>query len=314
MNKSVRKLTDGAMMCAIVGVMLLINRQTGGLLQDIFLYLFPLPMVFFAAKYGFKNALVVLVAIFLLALTLGTPQTVFYVGAESIIGLVYGSGIHRKQNTRTILIVTMLISVLVNVISVIILAKFFGYDMNQEMQVYETTIQQMTSQAGVVMPPTMNVSQLIRTALIVSVILTGIIEGYITHVFSRLLLQRMHFDIPKSTPIAQYYPPVWSGYVALFGVVVLQYALSRPFGNELVQNIVQGLGMCAMMYLSVFGYLAIVLYFTRKLPKFKWLGMFLGLFLMVTGGLLVSMLGFLYITTGWHRKMLEGDIHAAKNV
>ena len=55
MNNNVRKLTDGAMMCAIVGVVLLINRQLGGLFQDMFLFLFPIPMVFYSAKYGWKE-------------------------------------------------------------------------------------------------------------------------------------------------------------------------------------------------------------------------------------------------------------------
>ena len=54
MNNDVRRLTDGAMMCAIVGAVLLINRQLGGLFQDMFLFLFPIPMVFYSAKYGMR--------------------------------------------------------------------------------------------------------------------------------------------------------------------------------------------------------------------------------------------------------------------
>ena len=58
MNQNIRKITDGAMMAAIVGVVLIINRQMAGLLQDLLLFVFPLPMVFYAAKYGMKQSAV----------------------------------------------------------------------------------------------------------------------------------------------------------------------------------------------------------------------------------------------------------------
>ena len=45
-------------MAAIVGVVLVINRQMAGLLQDLLLFVFPLPMVFYAAKYGMKQSTV----------------------------------------------------------------------------------------------------------------------------------------------------------------------------------------------------------------------------------------------------------------
>ncbi|MBO7703558.1 MAG: DUF2232 domain-containing protein [Solobacterium sp.] len=97
MNNNVRKLTDGAMMCAIVGVVLLINRQLGGLFQDMFLFLFPIPMVFYSAKYGWKDSIVVFIAMCLLGFILGGVVTLFYVGSESLIGLVYGGGIYAKR-------------------------------------------------------------------------------------------------------------------------------------------------------------------------------------------------------------------------
>ena len=40
MNNSVRKITDGAMMCAIVGLLLVVNRQFAGMLEEMFLFFF----------------------------------------------------------------------------------------------------------------------------------------------------------------------------------------------------------------------------------------------------------------------------------
>ena len=58
MNNSVRKITDGAMMVALIGLFLFINRQLAGLLDLYAAWLVPLPMVMYAVKYGWKSALV----------------------------------------------------------------------------------------------------------------------------------------------------------------------------------------------------------------------------------------------------------------
>ena len=54
MNRQVRKLTEGAMMCALFGLVLLINRQFAGVLELFFVYVLPLPLIVYTAKYDFK--------------------------------------------------------------------------------------------------------------------------------------------------------------------------------------------------------------------------------------------------------------------
>ena len=56
MNRDIRRITDGAMMAAIIGVMLFIDRQTAGMISGGFVWILPIPMVFYSAKYGMKNS------------------------------------------------------------------------------------------------------------------------------------------------------------------------------------------------------------------------------------------------------------------
>ena len=63
-------------MLAILGAVMLLDRQTAGAISGTVLYLFPLPMVFYASKYGWKDSLTVLAALFALLFMLGTPQSV----------------------------------------------------------------------------------------------------------------------------------------------------------------------------------------------------------------------------------------------
>ena len=312
MNNNVRKLTDGAMMTAIVGVLLLINRQFGGLFEESFLFLFPLPMVFYSAKYGMKDSWLTFVAIILLTIVLGTPQTLFYVASESLIGLIYGSGIYKGSDTRKLVLLTMLISVIANIFSTIIYAQFFGYNIVEEMKEIQNVLVSTFESQGVSIPSTINLSNFIFTALIVATIMTGVMQAFITHVLARILLKRMNFKIEPATPAWKYFPPLWSGYLAFAGACAYFYCVARPLPNELLNSAMIGLGMCGVLYLIVYGYIAIIVYARLNMPKYRFFAVLFALFLIVSMPMVMITIGFLYITTSWHKRMLEDKLHAAK--
>ena len=68
MHNDVRKLTEGAMIAAVMGVLLLIDRQLAGLLLGYFVFVLPLPMVLYSARYGLRDSLIVFAAILILSL------------------------------------------------------------------------------------------------------------------------------------------------------------------------------------------------------------------------------------------------------
>ena len=313
MNNDVRKITDGAMMCAIVGAVLLINRQLGGLFQDMFLFLFPIPMVFYAAKYGWKNGWVVFAAMCLLGFILGGPTTLFYVASESLIGLIYGGGIHSGQKTHKLVLITMIAGAIVNVLSTVVFASFFGYDLAAETKEMEAMMGSIFAQTGTELPPTLNLSQYIGTIFAVTAILTGVLQGFVTHVLSRLLLKRLRFPVDPPAPVSMYYPPKWSGYLAMAGFVCYYYSIFRPFPDELMQNAFQGLGMCGFLYLLAYGYIAVVVYMQVRNPKMRGLGMLFGLLAMFVMPVFLVIFGFLYITTDMHRRLMEGAGYAKES-
>ncbi len=313
MNNSVRKITDGAMMCAIVGLLLVVNRQFAGLFEEMFLFFFPLPMVFYSAKYGKKDSWVVFVAICLLTAIIGTPQTIFYVASESLLGLIYGSGIHDKKDSRKLMFMSIAVGIVVNIITTIVYASFFGYDLGAELTEYETAITQAMNQTGMALPSTINLKQMLTTVLLVSVVLTGILQGIITHVFSRLLLKRLRFEIPPSTPLALYYPKKWTGYLGLLGLVAYYFSVYKPLSNTALQTILQGLGLCGVIYLCFMGAICLIVQAGLSNPKLASLFVFISFFLTMIFMLPMAMIGFMYITTDWHTNMLRRATYANKN-
>ena len=97
MNNKTKKLTEGAAVIAILGVFLLIDRQFIGILSSYALFLLPIPMMFYSAKYGFKSSLAVLFGMIIVSFLVSTITTFIYVCGACLIGLVYGSNVNKNK-------------------------------------------------------------------------------------------------------------------------------------------------------------------------------------------------------------------------
>lgn len=314
MNSDVRKLTDGAMMIAIIGAVLLINRQTAGLLESMVLFLFPLPMVFYSAKYGLKDSWIVLFSIVILALILGTIQSVILVVSESVIGMIYGAGIYNHTSTRRIVIRTLILGGLVELLTMFVFASFFGYDIAGELSSYKEIIESVFSQTGTTL--NMDIDSYLLTIIVFSTILTGVLEGFITHVIARMMLKRLRFHIEPSTPILEYYPPKWSGYLAIAGIIFNFVITSQFSSNDKLVNLALAYEMAGLMYLAFFGLITFIAYGKIKFPNSKFGPVLFAFLLFMFGTIILAMFGFIYITTDLHKNLLaelKGESNAEKN-
>ena len=129
----------------------------------------------------------------LLGFILGGPTTLFYVASESLIGLIYGGGIHSGKNTHRLVLITMAAGAVVNVLSTVVFASFFGYDLAAETKELEAMMTGIFAQTGAEVPATLNLTRYIGTIFVVTAVLTGVLQGFVTHVLSRLLLKRLRF-------------------------------------------------------------------------------------------------------------------------
>ncbi len=312
MNQNIRKITDGAMMIAIVGAVLLIDRQLAGSISSMALFLFPLPMVFYSARYGLRNSGVVLAALLTLCFILGTPQSMFFVGCESVIGTIYGAGVHNKTESRRILLRTLIMGGLVELLAMVVFASFFGYDITAEIGEYANILSTITADTGAALPASFMSENSLRTLFVMSAILTGVLEGLITHLMSRLMLKRLRFTLPPSTPLYDYYPPKWSGYAALAMMLAYYYSMAKPFESSAVQTAVQAIGTAGMMYLVFYGFVGILVLAPRLWPgAARWIFVLsILLFFMFSLALIVA--GFLYITTDTHERICKGGNYASE--
>lgn len=300
MNNSVRKITDGAMMLAIIGIYLVLNRQLAGMME-MFLFIIPLPMVFYGAKYGFKDGLVVYVASVILAFILGGITSLFYIASESLLGLIYGANVKKGANSTNLITIAIVVGIFVNLFSTVIFASVFGYDLTADAKMLNDVLNQY-------MPMDFAISydygQLIRIIIILSAVFTGVLEGLISHLLSKFMLIRLRFNVAKIKTVEYIKVPKWTGYVAFILYFVSNYFATRLTDSFMVDIALMVCMLCGI-YLYVFGCIATMVLLRKYMPKYRGFAVIiiiLGSFMFLS---LFVILGFLYITTDMKERILS---------
>ena len=298
------------MIVAIFGVLLLINRQTGGFLEGVFMFIFPIPMVAFSAKYGWKDSLPVFFCTVLIAFLFGTFTAIFYAISMSFIGMVYGSCIKADRDMNRTLILVMVLCAAAELICSVALASLFGIDINQDIMAMQEGMNQMFEQAGISTASGILSYDYLRRMYVISMGFMGAMEGLVVYYLSLMILRKLRYPIKKPKPLTSYYPSKISGFIAFALVLVYIYTTAKPLSNGLAQDILQSAGMCGVIYLIFFGYIALLLMCNVYLHLPRAIGMILSLFLTMAISYIPMIAGYAYISGGLHEAI---DARLAQN-
>ena len=288
------------MIVAIFGVLLLVNRQTGGFFEGFFMFVFPIPMVAFSARYGWKDSLPVFVCTVLIAFLFGTFTAIFYAISMSFIGMVYGSCIKADKDMNRTLLLVLFLSAAAELICSVALASLSGIDINADIMAMQEGMNQMFAQAGVSVAEGIFSYDYLRRIYIISMGVLGAAEGLIVYYLSLAILRKLRYPIRKPQPLTSYYPSRISGYIALALVGVYIITMTKPFENEIAQNVLQSAGICGVIYLVFFGYIALLMVCRVYLRLPRVLGMILSLFLTLSITYIPILMGYFYISGNLH--------------
>ena len=310
MNSRTQEMTFGAMLIAVFGVLLVLNRQTGGLFEEMFFFILPLPMTVFSMKYGIKDSITVYACMILLSVFLGTLYTLFYVVTEALLGVILGTCLRKKVDLNHIQILVIFLSAVFSVLGSVVLISLFGVSLNAELEEMQNMITNAFLRSGFdqsVIEQVLSYASLKRL-YILSMVLLGIIQGFVIFRLSLVILKKLRLNVPQPQPVGLYYPPVWSGYAALFLFSLYIYSMSHPFGNDTVQNIAQTAGLCGYLYLVCFGWIAFSMLIKQLIPGAggRLIAIIGGLFLLLAMPFIFLVFGFLYIIPDFHSYLLRG--------
>lgn len=300
MNSNTQKLTFGAMLIAVFGVLLLLNRQTGGLFEELFVYIFPLPMTAYSAKYGLKSGIPVFIGMSLITIFCGSFTAVFYATTAALLGLAFGGCLYHRADSTHTLILVMVLSAVFNVLSTVVLASLFGYDLNREIAEMQRMMSETMQKAGVVMPENVFTRDYLKRLMIISMVFMGLIQGFLIFEISLLVLKRLRFPVQRPKPLRDYRPPKWSGYLGLGAFFLYLFTFGRGGEETAVVTAGQTLGVCGYIYLVCFGILALCLVVKAYIANSKLLSLLLCALGLLMFPLPLTFLGFFYISGSLH--------------
>ncbi|MCF0111177.1 MAG: DUF2232 domain-containing protein [Erysipelotrichaceae bacterium] len=249
MNNNVRKLTEGAMMVALVGIVMVLNRQLANALDVYLMWILPFPVLIYTIRYGVKNAVIVSVCSVIVSFMFSLPTSIFYVAASCVIGLVYGYGIATKKSNGWLLGNTILCSTVVMILTTFVLAKIFGYNLSDEIALVADMANKMNLSVEL---------NLIKIIAIISLFLSCVLEGFLIHMLAFLILRKLKIDFPQFKPLHHYRAPKWLGYLSILVIIA---GFVTPFVSlpEMAEEVLFGLrAICLAVDIAV-GYLVLVI-------------------------------------------------------
>ena len=138
MRNNVKYLTEAALMTALVSVFVLISYYFGGSLESFLFFILPLPLIIYSKKYGFKKSLIPLIATLIITCLINPLNGLCYVLPAGILGIIYGSFLTDKSYSVRIT-ACMMASFLVQILTMIIFADLFDYNIVDEVKIIADT-------------------------------------------------------------------------------------------------------------------------------------------------------------------------------
>ncbi len=261
-NSRVNSITYGAMMAALLGVLLFVNRQLAGALDLYLFWIIPIPVIIYCLKFGIKRSFVLGAAMLGVAFLVSTPVTLFYVFMSIFAGIVYSYGLLHDWSVAFLIGSVTLVSLLIVVLSEYVFAGFFGYNLAEDLKIMQDTIKQMLGPESAQL---INDSMLINMLVLASVF-TSIMEGILVHLVAFIVLKRLKMPTPKMIPLTDIRAPMIIK-LFVFGTLVAQFVMILTQSTQYVNTITM-LVTIVLFLCGFFGYLLVLTWLEwKKVPK-----------------------------------------------
>lgn len=260
MKNDTKKITEGAMMVAIVGLLLFINRQLAGMIEYMMYWILTFPILIYTAKYGVKNAMVPSVCMLLLSLILSVPTTVFYMFSCIVTGVVYGGGIRKEWKNGSLLFWTFLFTLFSYLITFVLFASIFGFDPHEDMEIAQMLLSIFHMETNI------NITKIVSVISILSTLLMSILQTMCIHMIGNMLLSRLKIQVHAMKPILQLKVPKVTAFIIII-IWVLFYMQNVIKLNQELSSVLFACYLIAMILAIGYGALTWMCWFMMKRKK-----------------------------------------------
>ena len=304
-----KKLTTGAMLLAIVGAVMLIDRQLSFIFQELIVMLAPAIIIIYATMYDLKDGAILSVSLLILGFLLGSTYTFCYMPLSIIVGMGYSFGIKKDFDKTKLMLISMGLFILGEVLITFIVTPIIGISIPEQLtaikETYDTAMSSFNISTSSFDTIGVNLDSLILIAFVLATILMGVSEGLIIHILSMFLLTRFKIKtLNKGNFISFNLHPI----VAYICFVCFASLYFMPFiNNETIKLIIITLSLIGAIILAYYGYVFLMIFLRYKTGR-KSVGflVILGIILLFPFSVIVlAILGFLYGTGPLKRVLIN---------
>ena len=260
MNQT-KKLTQGAMMLAIVGALILIDRMSAYWFTEFIVLIMPVVIIMYCAMHSFNDGVILSVGMAIISFLLGNFQFTYliYVPVGIITALAYSYGINRGLDKRALLFIAILVYVVGEMIATFIVYPLLGFPLSQMIEEFKVALGSSGSMIGFDYASFFTSAGLDFTKIIIVIYIVS------TILIAVSLLKRFKIKDLGNTNLLDMKPSKTLSYIcmlALFSLFIL-----NKIENEIIYYVIVTIAVIAGMILIYYGYLFTVLYCVGVLRK-----------------------------------------------
>lgn len=318
MNKT-KKLTQGAMLLAIIGALMLIDRQLSYLFSVFIIMFVPVVIAIYSTMYEIKDGGILCVGLLALTLLFSDLYGYVYMPISMLVGLGVSIAIKKNWDRRKIDLVAIIIYIIAELLVAFLIYPLLGTSVNSQLESLNTTYNEMLTMLGNTSATLDsligNVSSFLLVIFVVSTIVMGALEGFMTGFITVVLLKRLKIKNIGVNSIMDLKMPIYMAYLLLFltaSYYIFRYIPNFYANNETLSYVIMCVSSISSLVLVYYGYIFCVIYFSARWGKKSSLILFLLIFLLLPFSYIALLLvGFLY-GSGPLRNYLEKHIIITK--
>lgn len=294
MNKT-RKLTQGAMLLAIIGALMLVDRQLSFLFEDLIVLLVPVVIVIYSAMYEIKDGALFSFGLVVLTILFGSTTSYIYMPISVVVGLGMSFCVKKNFDRRKIALMAIILFTIGEVIATFVVFPLLGIDLASQIKELSDLLSKngLTSSLQLM---GINIPSFLAVVYVATTVIIGMLEGYLTSLITVLLLKRLKVkDIGisnimdlKISPLASY---------ILFGLSILMFINLQGLREkyEILTYVLMCVSVMASLILAYYGYIFLLIYGKLSFGKKSVIFIILFVILMFPISVIVLMIvGFLY--------------------
>lgn len=302
MNNQTKRITEGAMMVALVGAMLFVNRQFANMIEFLMYWILTFPILIYTAKYGVRYGIVTSVCMLLLSFMISSPTTIFYLFCCVVVGVVYGEGVRRKWKNGTLLTLTGIFTLISYVLTTIVFATIFGYDPSEDVEMVQTLMQFFNVDLGVV-----NMNQIVGAVVVITAVVMSVLQTICIHLLSHLLMQRLKIEtMPMKSLFDIHVPRYWGIIIIIIWILFLGRNVLKL--NQEVSTILLAVFLCAFIFAIGYGVLTCMTWIALHRKKVFMIVVMVGIFVKYVQAV-IAVIGILDMLFSLREQMKRGVVH-----